>query len=172
MRKILNHEIKVKLNRIRLYPTPSVKHLGVKIDENLNWRNHIFNLAAKLNRAKKILFKISNYVNQKILRSIYFGILDSHLNYANLIWAQNYNAMVRIVMLQQKKAIRIIPFQPRNSHSNPFFQKNNVLKFRYKTIMDNILFISKALNSMLASIFKKFCSAIIFTSVFYERLSS
>ena len=53
MRKILNHEIKVKLNRIRLYPTPSVKHLGVKIDENLNWRNHIFNLAAKLNRAKK-----------------------------------------------------------------------------------------------------------------------
>ena len=172
MRKILNHEMKVKLNRIKLYPTPSVKYLGVKIDENLNWRNHIFNLAAKLKKKKKMLFKISNYVNQKILRSIYFGILDSHLNYANLIWAQNYNAMVRIVMLQQKKAIRIIPFQPRNSHSNPFFQKNNVLKFRYKTIMDNILFISKALNSMLASIFKKFCSAIIFTSVFYESLSS
>ena len=84
MRKILNHEIKVKLNRIRLYPTPSVKYLGVKIDENLNWRNHISNLAAKLNRAKKILFKISKYVNQKILSSIYFGILDSHLNYANL----------------------------------------------------------------------------------------
>ena len=84
MRKILNYEIKVKLNRIRLYPTPSVKYLGVKIDENVNWRNHIFNLAAKLNRAKKILFKVSNYVNPKILRSIYFGILDSHLNYANL----------------------------------------------------------------------------------------
>ena len=35
-RKVLDHEIKMKLNRKRLHPTPSVKYLGVKIDENLN----------------------------------------------------------------------------------------------------------------------------------------
>ena len=35
-KKILDHEIKINLNRKRLYPTPSVKCLGVKIDENLN----------------------------------------------------------------------------------------------------------------------------------------
>ena len=29
-RKILDHEIKIKLNRKRLYPTPSVKYLRVK----------------------------------------------------------------------------------------------------------------------------------------------
>ena len=44
-RKILNHEIKIKLNRKRLYPTPSVKYIGVKIDENLNWHHHINDLA-------------------------------------------------------------------------------------------------------------------------------
>ena len=35
-RKILDHEINIKLNRKRFYPTPRVKYLGVKIDENLN----------------------------------------------------------------------------------------------------------------------------------------
>ena len=35
-RKILDHEIKIKLNSKRLFPRPSVKCLGVKIDENLN----------------------------------------------------------------------------------------------------------------------------------------
>ena len=35
-RKILAHEIKIKLNRKRLYPTLGVKYLRVKIDENLN----------------------------------------------------------------------------------------------------------------------------------------
>ena len=84
-RKILDHEIKIKLNRKRLYPTPSVKYLGVKIDENLNWHHHINDLAAKLNRANALLFKIRNYANQKVLRSIYFAIFASHLNYANLI---------------------------------------------------------------------------------------
>ena len=161
-RKILDHEIKIKLNRKRLYPTPSVKYLGVKIDENLNWHHHINDLAAKLNRANALLFTIRNYVNQKELRSIYFAIFDSHLNYANFIWAQNSNAIQQIIILQ-KKAIKTISFQPQNSHSSPFFffsQKNNILKFSDKTVIGNILFISKAMNNMLPPIFKnwfQFC---------------
>ena len=87
-RKILDQEIKIKLNRKRLYLTPSVKYLGVKIDENFNWHHHINDLAAKINRANALLFKIRNYVNQKekVLRSIYFAIFDSHLNYASLTY--------------------------------------------------------------------------------------
>ena len=60
----------------------------------------------------------------------------------------------------KKKAIRIISFQPRNSHSSHFLQKNSILKFSDKAVIDNILFISKALNNMLTPIFKnwfQFC---------------
>ena len=49
----LEHEIKIKLNSKRLYPTPSIKCLGVNIDENLTWYHHINNLVAKLNRANE-----------------------------------------------------------------------------------------------------------------------
>ena len=52
--------IKIKLNRRRLYPTAIVKYLGVKIDENFNWHHQINDLAAKLNRANALLFKIRN----------------------------------------------------------------------------------------------------------------
>ena len=52
--------IKIKLNRRRLYPAASVKYLGVKIDENFNWHHQINDLAAKLNRANALLFKIRN----------------------------------------------------------------------------------------------------------------
>ena len=34
-REISNYEIKINLNRNRLYPTPSAKYLGVKSNENL-----------------------------------------------------------------------------------------------------------------------------------------
>ena len=56
--------------------------------------------------------------------------------------------------------LRIIPFQPQSSLSNSCLQKNKILKFSDKTIIDNIIFISKALNNMLPSIFKnwfQFC---------------
>ena len=56
--------------------------------------------------------------------------------------------------------LRIRPFQSRNSHSNSCLQKNKILKFSDKTIIGNIIFISKALNNMLPPIFKnwfQFC---------------
>ena len=92
------------IQRKRLYPTPSVKYLGVQFDENINWHHHINDLAAKLNRANALLFKIKNYVNQKVQRSIYFAIFDTHLNYANLIWVQNSNAVQQTIILQIKQS--------------------------------------------------------------------
>ena len=58
-RKKLDGPIKIKLNRKRLYPSKSVKYLGiVKIDENLNWKQHIHNITIKLNRANYIKLEI------------------------------------------------------------------------------------------------------------------
>ena len=41
---------------------------------------------------------VRNYVNQKVLRSIYFAIFNSYLNYVNLIWDQNSNAIEQIII--------------------------------------------------------------------------
>ena len=58
----------------RIYPTGSVKYLGLKIGQHLTWQHHINDLSVKLNRANA-LFKIRKFVNdKKILRSIYFAI--------------------------------------------------------------------------------------------------
>ena len=48
-RKLLDFNMKMKLNRKRLYPTDSVRYLGVKIDSKLNWNSHVNAIATKLN---------------------------------------------------------------------------------------------------------------------------
>ena len=109
----------------RLYPTESVKYLGVKIDTNLSWQYHGNDLSIKLNRTNALLLKMKKFVSLKILRSIYFAIFDSYLSYCCLVWAQNCSTIQRIVILQ-KKAVRIINFQPRNSDTSPLFKKNSI----------------------------------------------
>ena len=84
-------------------------------------------------------------VSCKILRSIYFAIFNSYLSYCCLVWTQNCSTIQRIVILQ-KKAIRIINFQPRNSHTSHLFKQSSILKFKDKICLENILFISKPLN--------------------------
>ena len=82
-------DLKIKLSGKRLYPTESVKYLGVKIDTNHSWQYHVNDLSVKLNRANAFLFKMRKYVSCKILRSIYFAIFGSYLSYCCLVWAQN-----------------------------------------------------------------------------------
>ena len=62
-------DLEIKLCGKRLYPTESVKCLGVKTDANLNWEHHVNDLSIKRNRANALLF-----------RSIYFVIFDSYLS--------------------------------------------------------------------------------------------
>ena len=125
-------DLNIKLSGKRLYPTESVKYLGVKIDTGLSWQYHVNDLSVKLNRANALLFKMRKYVSCKILRSIYFAIFHSYLSYCCLIWAHNCSTIQQIVILQQKKAVRIINFQPRNSHTSHLFTQSSILKFQDK----------------------------------------
>ena len=111
----------------------------------------------KLNRANALLFKIRKYVSPKILRSIYFAIFDSRLSYCCLVWAQNFSSIKRILILQ-KKAVKIINFQPRNSHTSLLFKQKFILKFQDKICLENILFVSKSLNNSSPSIFNTWFS--------------
>ena len=78
-------DLKIKLSGKRLYPTESVKYLGVKIDTNLSWQYHVNDLSVKLNRANALPFKMRKYVSCKSLRSIYFSIFDSYVTYCCLV---------------------------------------------------------------------------------------
>ena len=119
--------------------------------------SHVNDLSIKINRADALLFKMRKYVSLKILRSIYFAIFDSYLSYCCLVWAQNCSTIQRIIILQ-KKAIRIINFQPRNFHTSPLFKQNSILKFQDKICLENILFISKTLNNLSPSVFNTWFS--------------
>ena len=61
-------------------------------------------------------------------------------------------------MILQKKAVRIINFQPKNSHTSPLFKQNFILKFQDKICLDNILFVSKSLNNLIPSVFSTWFS--------------
>ena len=70
--------------------------------------------------------------------------------------------MSRIVILQ-KKALKIMNFQSRDSHSSAFFKYNQILTLKDKILIQNILFINKSLNNLLPPIFKNWfilCSGV------------
>ena len=130
--KKFESNLKIKLCGKRLYPTESVKYLGVKIDTKLSWQylvNDVSIISPWLNRANALLFKMIKYVSLKILRSICFAIFDYYLSYCCLVWAQ------------------------RNSQTSSLFKQSSISKFHDKTFLENILFVNKSLNNLTPPVF-------------------
>ena len=149
-KKQLDCDLKIKLNGKRLYETDSVKYLGIQIDKKLTWIQQIYRVALKLNKANAMLPKLRHVY--KNLQPVYYAIFESHLCYASLVWAQNTNSVKRLHLLQ-KKSLRIMFFQSRNSHTGPLFTVSKILKSFDKTALGNCIFISTSLKGLLPSIF-------------------
>ena len=151
-KKQLECDLKIKLNGKRLYETDSVKYLGIQIDKRLTWKQHIKHLAFKLNKANAMLSKLRHVLDIKTRRSVYYAIFESHLFYASLVWAQNNNSAKGLHLLQ-KKSLRLMFFQSRNSHTGPLFKMSKILKSFDKTALENCIFISKSIKGLLPSTF-------------------
>ena len=127
--------LKIKLCGKRLYPTESVKYLGVKIDTNPTWQYHVNDLSNKRNRANALLFKMRKYVSLKVLRPIYFAIFHSYLSNCCLVWAQNCSTIQLVI---QKKLLGLLICNQEISILVPYSKNNSMLKFLDNICLENI----------------------------------
>ena len=137
-------DLRLKLCRKRLYETKYLRYLGKKIDENLNWKIHICNLVSKWNRANTVLAKLRHFVNSEILRSTYFPIFHSHLNYICIAWGLTRFPQQKVS--SPKKALGIMNFVPFNAHTTSLFKNSNILKFADIIYVENCIFINNCFN--------------------------
>ena len=56
-----------------------MKYLGIKIDENLNWKQKNSGIAIELIKANGILSKLRPFIDRKTVKSIYHTIFEPHL---------------------------------------------------------------------------------------------
>ena len=102
----LNNSFKIKLDGKRLFPTSSVKYLGVLLDEHLTWSPQISHLQMKLNRAIGILSKLRYRANTHILKTVYHSLFETQLIYACQLWGQNNKETQNKIRTLQNRALK------------------------------------------------------------------
>ena len=95
-----------------------------------------------------MLYKVGDFVNANILKSIYYALFESNVNYACIIWGQNISTINHLHILQ-KKALRIISFKEHNAQSSPLLHYSKIIKIVNKIKIENCLFINKYTNNKL-----------------------
>ena len=146
-KKLVNYDLKLKLYGKRLYLTNKTKYLGLLIDENLNWKFHLEQLAVKLRKVNGILSKLRHFLTTVTLKSIYYALFYSNLIYGLQVWGQDLNSNCRIKKLQ-KTAIRLMSFSKPTDHTEPLFKGLSIQTINETVFQHNILLVYKTLNKI------------------------
>ena len=98
-----SYSVRIFINNKTIKEVNSIKYLGIMIDSNLNWKEHISVVSRKLSRSIGILLKLRYYVNTNILRQLYYSLIYPHLIYGLIIWGNTYNTNIKPIITLQKK---------------------------------------------------------------------
>ena len=82
----------------------STKFLGITIDEHLDWNFHIGNLSNKIARNVGMLNKLKHFLPVYIMKTLYSSLIESHVQYCTLLWANSQVTNIRKLQLLQIKA--------------------------------------------------------------------
>lgn len=143
---IINQSL--SLNGIELKRVFSVKFLGIILDPNLDWNNHIQNVTRKVTKYVPILYRIRNLCTRKALMLIYNCLIYSNLIYCNSIWGFCKSSALYPLVIMQKKIVRAIAGVGQFHHTNSIFDDFRLLKLESINKYMSAIFVYKCLTDV------------------------
>ena len=128
-------KISLKINKQIILSTDSVKHLGIKVDWKLTFKEHM-NLCNRANRNVKALNRVKNVLTNEQKKILFCSFLMSNFTYCPLICmfcGKLANSQINLV---HKRALRTLYNDHSASYSelliidgnNTIHQNNSLLK--------------------------------------------
>ena len=125
-----NLPVCLHLNGVNLSQVNCISFLGVLIQENMQWSQHINTKCNKISKINSLLYRLKNILPEKTLLNIYNALIAPHLNYGIVAWGDSNRSQLKRLIVLQKKCIRNICHSKFNAHTNPLFQKHKILKYQ------------------------------------------
>ena len=126
----------------------SIKFLGVLLDENLSWKDHIKYTENKVAKNKNIglLYRDKLFLDKNSLLTLYYSYIHTYLNYENLSWGITNRTNLKKLLSQQKRAVQIINNRTRFDHTNELFKSQKVFNIYKLNILSAAVFMYQIRN--------------------------
>ncbi len=113
----------VQLSQIgKDFNEPSIKFLGVYIDEHLSWKHHLSHINSKIARSLFMLKQVKHLLPINSLKTLYNYMIHPYITYGIIAWGSANASDLKRTFLLQKRAIRTINKAPYNGHTDPLFR--------------------------------------------------
>ena len=81
---LLLPRLPIKMHKVER--VKSIKFLGVLLDENLSWKDHIKCIENRAAKNIGLIYRAKLFLDKNLLLTLYYSYIHTYLNYANLSW--------------------------------------------------------------------------------------
>ena len=128
----------IKIGNYKILQTECTKFLGIFIDNNLTFKNHISYIRQKISKSIGVLYKLNKYLPSSVLYKLYYALVFPYFLYGIEAWHATYDNITKPLFILQKKTIRAINNLEYRAHTNNYFKSSSILKlpdlFNYQTL--------------------------------------
>ena len=154
--KILTSVPPLQVCDITIERVNSFKYLGVTLDVNMSWQEHINITCNKIAPLVSLLRKLSWFVPTNVLLKIYFAFIHSRINYGILVYGTACSSRLKKIQIMQNKSLKSIYKLPSLFSTRELFAKDehlvlpvNILhEFQVAIYMYKTLNISSVLSNL------------------------
>ena len=103
-----NEDVKIIIDGQEVRQSQCEKVLGVFVNANLSWADHINYIVKRVNTQLALLGRIKKYLDPKMRLMFYNAYILPHFDYCCSIWGNCCNYLLETLLKLQKRAARII----------------------------------------------------------------
>lgn len=122
-----------------LNSTASIKYLGIILDSNLNFKNHIDQLVSRLRKLIFIFKKLRHIADAKLIKSVYIALVESVLSYCITTWGGTFKSHLIRLEIAQRAILKVATFRPIYFPTHLLYQCCDVLSVRQLFVFHAIM---------------------------------
>ena len=147
---------KIFINNVKISQIEKTKFLGVMIDHNLTFINHMKYTKGKIAKAIGILYRGKKFFNEITMKTLYNVFVYPYLMFCIEVWGKNCDKYLEPVLKKQRHALRLITGVSKRTPTTPIREKFKLLSLQEIYIYAVQLFMFKVHHKKVPPIFLTF----------------
>ncbi len=135
----LQHDFTIQLGSSTITPSASVRNLGVILDDQLIFKEHIAKTARSCRFALHNIRKIRPFLTEHAAQLLIQALVISRLDYCNALLAGLPSNTIKPLQMIQNAVARLVFNEPKRAHVTPLFVSLHWLpvaaRIQFKTLM-------------------------------------
>lgn len=107
-----------------------IRYLGVLLDNNLSWREHILNLSGKVRKLIYVFKNLRHICEKKLLISLYFALCQAITTYCITAWGAATKTTMLKLERAQRAVLKVMTFNSFRYPTHTLYRDTSVLTVR------------------------------------------